>query len=193
MTLHITDFRDGFPMGTTRITHENDANDNAPITLEVVKLAEGESVAITAANETAWLLMNGAASGTVGGAEFSFERSSLFDESSSCFHVSAGTEIQFQCSVDTEFTVFSCNNTKPFDARVFSPADVANEPRGKGQTSVGRCRYETNECQQCEKEPWRRHRHRCRRYEEVRRPSTTAKPPARRWHEGFVIITFESC
>ncbi len=105
MTLHITDYRDGFPMGTTQITHENDADDNVPITLEVVKLAAGEKVSATATNETAWLLMSGAASGTVGENAFSFERSSLFDESSSCFHVSAGTAIQFECEVETEFTV----------------------------------------------------------------------------------------
>ena len=66
MTLHITDFRDGFPMGTTQITNEDDASDNVPITLEVVRLAAGESIAMTTANETAWLLMNGAASGAVG-------------------------------------------------------------------------------------------------------------------------------
>ena len=44
MTLHITDFRDGFPMGTTQITHEDDSDDNVPITLEVMKLAAGEEV-----------------------------------------------------------------------------------------------------------------------------------------------------
>lgn len=141
MTLHITDFRDGFPMGTTQITSETDAADNVPITLEVVKLAAGEKIAVTAANETAWLLMNGTASGTVAGTQFSFERSSLFDESSSCIHVSAGTDIAFECSVDTEFTVYSCNNTKPFDARIFSASDVANEPRGKGQVNDRCLRY----------------------------------------------------
>lgn len=141
MTIHITDHRDGFLMGTTLISHENDENDNLPITLKVVKLAADETVSVTAANETAWLLMNGAASGRIGELEFSFERSSLFDESSSCFHVSSGTHINFTCDVDTEFTVYSCDNTKPFDARVFTPADVANEPRGKGQVNDRCLRY----------------------------------------------------
>lgn len=141
MTLHLTDFRDGFPMGTTLITHEDDADDNVPITLEVVKLAAGESLATTVERETAWLLMNGEVSGTISDTSFSFNRSSLFDESSSCFHVSAGTEISIQCKVDTEFTVYSCNNSKAFAPRVFQPSNVANEPRGKGQVNNRCLRY----------------------------------------------------
>lgn len=141
MTLHLTNFRDGFPMGSTLITHEDDAEDNVPITLEVVKFAAGESLTTTANKETAWLLMNGAVNGTIGKSAFAFERSSLFDESSSCLHVCAGTEISFVCDVDTEFTVYSCNNTKPFEPRIFKPSDVANEPRGKGQVNDRCLRY----------------------------------------------------
>lgn len=141
MTLHITDFRDGFPMGTTLVNDENDTDDNVPITVEVVKLAAGEVVSQTAASETAWLLMSGAAKGSVGDIPLSFKRSSLFDESSSCFHVAAGTAFQFECSEDTEFTVYSCDNSKAFAARVFSPSDVANEPRGKGQVKDRCLRY----------------------------------------------------
>lgn len=128
-------------MGTSLITHEDDADDNVPITLEVVKLAAGENHVATVDKETAWLLMSGAANGTIGDTPFSFERSSLFDESSSCFHVCAGTEISIQCTADTEFTVYSCNNSKTFDARVFQPSDVANEPRGKGQVNNRCLRY----------------------------------------------------
>ncbi len=141
MTLHITDHRDGFSLGTTQLTREDDASDNVPITLEVVRLSAGESVKQTATSEVAWLLMNGAAQGKVGDLSFVLERSSLFDESSSCFHVCAGTDIEFSCETDSEFTVYSCNNTKPFDARVFTPSDVDNEPRGKGQVNDRCLRY----------------------------------------------------
>jgi 5-deoxy-glucuronate isomerase len=55
--------------------------------------------------------------------------------------VSAGTDVRFQCSVETEFTVYSCDNTKSFDARVFAPEDVANEARGKGQVNDRCLRY----------------------------------------------------
>lgn len=141
MTLHFTDFRGGFPLGTTLISHEEDTDDNLPITLEVVRLAAGEKAAFTTSGEAAWLMMHGAAIGTAGGKAFSFKRSSLFDESSSCFHVSAGTVVEFGCSVETEFTVYSCNNTKSFDSRVFAPSDVENEPRGKGQVNDRCLRY----------------------------------------------------
>lgn len=141
MTVHITDHRDGFPLGTTQITREDDANDNVPITLEVVKLAAGDEFTASVDQETAWLLMNGAVSGRVGCTEISFERTSLFDETPSCFHVAAGSEFEIRARDDTEFTVYSCNNTKPFDMRVFLPDEVANEPRGKGQVNDRCLRY----------------------------------------------------
>lgn len=133
MTLHITDHRDGFPAGTTNITNHETDEDKVPISLDVLKLSAGDSLDLTTDRETAWLLMSGSVSGTIGGKEFDFHRQSLFDESSSCLHVSAGTDVRLQCSTATEFTVYSCDNSKPFEARVFSPDDVANEPRGKGQ------------------------------------------------------------
>jgi 5-deoxy-glucuronate isomerase len=73
--------------------------------------------------------------------DFAFDRTSLFDESSSCFHVSAGTDIEVRALSDAEFTVYSCDNDKPFDPRVFLPEDVENEPRGKGQVNDRCLRY----------------------------------------------------
>jgi 5-deoxy-glucuronate isomerase len=141
MTLHITDHRDGFAVGTTNITRHDDSEDNALITLDVVKLAAGETVSLTTAFETAWLLMSGSVKGRAGDTGFALQRSSLFDESSSCVHVSAGTDVEMRVDTDTEFTVYSCDNTLPFAARVFQPADVANEPRGKGQVNNRCLRY----------------------------------------------------
>ena len=133
MTLHITDHRDGFSVGTTHITDYANDEDNVPISLDVLKLTAGESLSLTTDNETAWLLMSGKVRGAAGGKGYEFARTSLFDESSSCLHVSAGTEVTIECSSDSEFTVYSCDNSKPFEARVFNPQDVSNEPRGKGQ------------------------------------------------------------
>lgn len=133
MTFHITDHRAGFEPGRTRIVRHEDDEDNMPISLDVLKLSKGEKLTLRTENETAWLLMSGKVSGTAGGLEFGFERSSLFDESSSCLHVSAGTQVEFQIEEDTEFTVYYCDNTREFDVQIFQPTDVANEPRGKGQ------------------------------------------------------------
>lgn len=141
MTLHITDYRDGFAPGTTNITRHDDAVNNAQITLDVAVLSAGETISLTTEVETAWLLMHGKISGTVGDESFALQRASLFDESSSCLHVSAGTTVDIKIESDTELTVYSCDNTLPFAARVFRPVDVANEPRGKGQVNDRCLRY----------------------------------------------------
>lgn len=141
MTVHITDHRDGFDLGLTSITRYDDAESNAQISLDVKKLAAGESVSLTTEYETAWLLMSGEVRGSAGDAEFDFSRSSLFDESPSCLHVSANCHVEMNCESDTEFTVYSCDNQLPFDARVYRPEDVANEPRGKGQVGDRCLRY----------------------------------------------------
>jgi len=141
MTLHIKDHRDGFAAGQTDITHYDEEQDNTKISVSVLKLGSGENLSVTTEYETAWLLMSGKVSGTVGGKEFSFERRSIFDESSSCLHVSADTDVEIRCDEDTEFTVYSCDNQLPFEARIFYPDDVANEPRGKGQVGNKCLRY----------------------------------------------------
>ena len=138
MTLHITEHRSGFPMGKTSITRHDESEHNVAISLAVWKFEEGSTFNMNLQHETAFLLMSGTVSGTIGGKPFSFNRSSLFDESSSCIHGAAGTLVEVQCETETEFTVYSCDNVKSFDARVFKPETVDNEPRGKGQVD-GRC------------------------------------------------------
>ena len=141
MTVHIKDHREGFEQGQTSITRFDDANDNALISLDVLKLSAGETFSLTTEFETAWLLMSGKVRGTAGDKDFDFDRNSLFDESSSCLHVAADSNVEFSCKTDTEFTVYSCDNQLPFEARVFYPQDVANEPRGKGQVGDRCLRY----------------------------------------------------
>lgn len=108
--------------------------------LSVAELAigSGETVKITADCETAWLLMSGRVAGQVDEQAFSFERDSLFDESASCIHASAGASVEFRADSACEFTVYRCGNRKPFEARAFQPEQVPNENRGKGQVA-GRC------------------------------------------------------
>lgn len=141
MTVHITEHRGGFGAGTTNITRHDDAENNAQITLDVVRLSAGDEISLTTEVETAWLLMSGRVSGSAGDESFELQRQSIFDESSSCVHVSAGTAVEISVQADTEFTVYSCDNTLPFGPRVFRPEDVANEPRGKGQVNDKCLRY----------------------------------------------------
>lgn len=141
MTLHITDHRAGFPNGRTSITRHDEDRDNAQISLSVLRLNPGDTLQLTTGLETAWLLMHGEVHGTAGGLEFALTRTSLFDESSSCIHVSADTGVRIHCDSATEFTVYNCDNRREFEARVYRPDDVANEPRGKGQVNDRCLRY----------------------------------------------------
>ena len=89
-TLHLTDYRAGFAHGETTITRHDAADDPVGLGVGVLRLRAGERLEQAAAVETAWLLMDGRIHGTAGGRPFEFERRSLFDESASCAHVSAG-------------------------------------------------------------------------------------------------------
>ena len=130
---HMTTHRAGFPGGETVISRHDDAADAAGIGLAVLKLARGERYGLTTAVETAWLLMHGRVRGAIGGTSFVLARASLFDESASCLHAAAGCNVVIEAVEDAELTVYSCANTRSFDARVFVPHDVPNEHRGAGQ------------------------------------------------------------
>jgi 5-deoxy-glucuronate isomerase len=136
MTRHIRDHRVGFPMGITYITRVDEAEDNTGIALAVQKLAAGETWSTTTEVETAWLLMAGEVDIDIDGRTSRLVRSSLFDESPRCIHVSAGSVVTFNCVGEVEFTRYEVANTKPFPPRVFT--EVANEHRGKGQVG-GTC------------------------------------------------------
>ena len=139
MSLHLTNNRDGFGPGFTRITGFDDAEDNTGIAFGVLQLAVGETWKTTAETETAWLLMHGKANVLVAGASHAFARSSLFDDGPSCIHVSVGEVVSIDCDTESEFTVYSTANTEPFDARAFAPGDVPTEHRGRDQ--VGNACY----------------------------------------------------
>jgi 5-deoxy-glucuronate isomerase len=132
-TLHLTSHRAGFPHGETTITRHDAPDDPVGLGLAVLRLRAGERVKEITKVETAWLLMQGRIHGVAGGRNFAFERHSLFDESASCVHVSAGTPVTIEAKTDAELTVYRCPNERPFEARVFGPADVPDEHRGAGQ------------------------------------------------------------
>ncbi len=135
MTLHLTEHRAGFGPGFTPITTLDEPEDNTGIAFGVLSLEAGETYETTPEHETAWLLMGGKVDVWAGNAGASFERHSLFDESASCLHVSAGQAVRFVCHSDVEFTVYATANDKSFEPRFYRPADVPNEHRGKGQVA----------------------------------------------------------
>ena len=141
MSAHISSHRDGFGAGFTVITLADAPDNPSAIGLAVLRLAAGETLALAPRTETAWLLMNGAIAGKAGNLEFAFERGSLFDESASCVHVCAGTQVRIEAQRDSELTVYECANRRTFAPRVFKPEQVANEPRGRGQVGGRALRY----------------------------------------------------
>lgn len=110
----------------------------AELAVDSLRLAAGEKHTLTTATETAWLLMKGRIRGSAGAETFTLARDSLFDESASCIHASAGTDVAIEAETDSELTVYRCRNGKAFPARIFTPEQVPNEHRGKGQVA-GRC------------------------------------------------------
>jgi 5-deoxy-glucuronate isomerase len=141
MSAHIAVHRSGFGPGFTAITQRDAAGDVAGIGLGVLRLAAGEHHAAKVECETAWLLMSGRISGRVGSTSFSLNRESLFDESASCVHVAAGTEVVIEAKTSAELTVYECANTRRFEPRVFQPEQVPNEKRGRGQVGDRALRY----------------------------------------------------
>lgn len=130
---HISTHRAGFAAGITAITRVADPANATGIGLAVAVLAAGETWSDTVESETAWLVMSGSVRVRAGDETAVLSRSSLFDESASCLHVAAGTRVSLQADSDCELTVYSCANARRFAPRIFRPADVPNEHRGKGQ------------------------------------------------------------
>lgn len=129
--MHITAHREGFGPGRTDVTRVGEPDD-AGIDFGVLCLEAGERHQETVAQETAWLLMSGAATLRVGAIERSVTRKSLFDELPWCLHVPANETVSFECTEDTELTVYAVPNTKHFEPVLYAPEDVRNERRGEG-------------------------------------------------------------
>ncbi len=93
MNEHLKSFRSGFGPGFTAITVCSAPDNISGLGLGVLRMKAGERKQIRVSRETAWLLMAGESAGTVDGEAFSVSRASLFDESCSCLHASAGSAV----------------------------------------------------------------------------------------------------
>ena len=141
MVLHLTEHRNGFGSGYTPITRLDEAEDDTGISFGVLKLKAGERHEVRPDLETAWLLMEGHVSVRAGDRTGELERRSLFDESASCVHVSAGEAVHLSAADDVELTVAATANGESFAARLYGPDDVPNEHRGAGQVGGACLRY----------------------------------------------------
>ncbi len=133
MNPHVRAPAGGFGPGLTAITRSDDPGNESGIGLAVLRLARGQAWTVTLERETAWLLMNGTVRIRAASIDARMQRASLFDESASCVHAAAGTAVSIEATSDAELTVYDCANTATFEPRVFLPADVPDEYRGRGQ------------------------------------------------------------
>ncbi|MDR3518098.1 MAG: 5-deoxy-glucuronate isomerase [Azospirillaceae bacterium] len=132
MSVHLTEHRNGFAHGATVITTAGEPQDDTGIDFSIWKLTRGETSTVTVTGETAWLVMAGTIKVHVDDHSVHLARTSLFDESASCVHVAAGTTVTITAGSDAELAVFATPNTARFEPRIFTPAQVPNEHRGKG-------------------------------------------------------------
>jgi 5-deoxy-glucuronate isomerase len=141
MDQHLNQYRDGFKSGLTWITKPEEENLPTGIGMGVLKQKAGEEREFCFKEETAFLLMSGEATLEWSGESKKVSRQSLFDESSTCLHVSSETPVKITFEKDCEFTVYQVMNLKSFPARLWLPDDVPNEHRGAGQVGGACLRY----------------------------------------------------
>jgi 5-deoxy-glucuronate isomerase len=116
-----TAHREGFPSGLTWIDREE-------IDFGILNLEN--ALEETTAVETAWILLNGRVKFQWAQGEAVSERTSLFDENPTTFHVPRGTSVKL--SGRAELAIARTPNTASFIPKVFSAQDVATEFRGQG-------------------------------------------------------------
>ena len=129
----ITAHRDGFPLGYTAITREDDPLLGNGIDFGIHVLRTDESFVDIRAQECAWILLHGKALVTVAGHDAEVERSSLFDEAPTVVHLGPRTPVHVQCQSErVEWAVARVANARTFAPRIFWPHEVEPEYRGLG-------------------------------------------------------------
>lgn len=82
--------------------------------------------------ERAYLLMTGEVELSWGTETRRVRRSSLFDESPWCLHVSASVPVTVRAVSAAELSVHRTENSRRFPSRLYEPAECRSDERGKG-------------------------------------------------------------
>jgi 5-deoxy-glucuronate isomerase len=129
----ITRHREGFPLGLTWVTTEGEAELDTGIDLGIYRMRPGEIVDAPTSKEEAWVLFSGDARVDLEGERASVARASLFDEPPTVLHAPAGARLRIEAgSNEVEWAVARATNRASFAPRLFRPADIQDELRGKG-------------------------------------------------------------
>ena len=100
--------------------------------LSILKARKGRVVEEKHLKETAWLLMSGEAELSWGKKKTTVRRTSLFDEAPTVLHVPALEPVKIRAASDCEWAVLRAANERAFAPRLWTPADLTPEYRGKG-------------------------------------------------------------
>jgi len=117
--------------GLTRITRRGEPVDTG-IDFGILRLGEGESHRVGGELEAALLLLTGEVELRWGTERELAARGSLLDEDPTVLHAPAGVELQIAARRPSELALLEVENPRRFPPRLFRPAEIEREQRGKG-------------------------------------------------------------
>jgi 5-deoxy-glucuronate isomerase len=121
--------RDGFAFGVNPIVTKDDL---VGFDFAIHRLRAGERVEEAPPREAAWILLDGEAKVTFGGATREVRRRSLFDDRPTAISLGPGTALSIASTSESEWAVARVPNERAFAPRLFSPEEVSSELRGEG-------------------------------------------------------------
>jgi len=133
MNPHDSRFRAGFPEGYTAITREGEAEGDTGVDFGIWRGTMRAGFDEQHPKETVWLLLDGQAAIEWPDGRAEVARRSVFDEAPTALHVPGRTRVRITTtSAASEWAVARATNDRQFSCRLFTPADVPPEFRGKG-------------------------------------------------------------
>ena len=134
-----------FPLGTTTIVAGRPRG-ATPAKLDsdfgILRLGRNRPHSVTTVSETAWVLLQGELTLTVGEQRFVAQRTSVFDDEPATLHVGTGTAVDFRAGPNgAELAVVRSPLARPLPVRFTVGGDLPSEHRGAGlvQGACQRC------------------------------------------------------
>lgn len=124
--------RRGFSHGESLVVREEDPIDPVGFDFAIVRLGAGERREERHPKESVWILLGGEARLTFGGEVHRVHRASLFDEPPTALSLGAKTPLTIESLGDSEWAVVRATNERALEPRLFLPAMLTPELRGKG-------------------------------------------------------------
>ena len=130
---HLTQLRTGLVPGFNRLL-DRAADPEVGMDFGVHRLRAGERLTLDGPDDTERALLVLSGSGRLGasGQELAFARTSWIDQGPAAAHAAAGTSIDVLAESDCELAILATANPASFAPRLYSPAGVPGEHRGKG-------------------------------------------------------------